>query len=80
MFKLIKKLLGSGKTHPPPDFKVGDSVTCMYPDSNAVVCGFRSSGWSGREILVEVDEPLPYIGVPNPRRKIWMHQSWLDKC
>lgn len=25
--------------------------------------------------FLEVDEPLPYIGRPNPRRSLWVHES-----
>lgn len=40
-----------------------------------VLKGRRKSPWGGENILVEMDEPFPYIDQPNPRRAIWMHES-----
>ena len=63
-------------------YSEGQTVSCPRAGENAVVCRRRPAVW-GRgafEIQLEVDEPLPFIGRDNPRRKIWVHESWIKPC
>lgn len=62
------------------NLSVGDKITILHHENrNSILCGFRKSPWGGRELLVEMDEPFPYVGRENPRRKIWMHEDWLEE-
>ena len=49
---------------------------------NCIALRSRPATWNDehQELLVEFDEPSPYIGgLPNPRRTQWMHDSWLTE-
>jgi hypothetical protein len=58
------------------NLKNGDRVIATRVGPNAVVV--RDQGRSPY-VLLEVDEPLPYLGLPNPRRKILAHESWVER-
>jgi hypothetical protein len=56
--------------------KVGDLLFNTVYKIEERVLDIRPGPFGGNELLIEMDEPFPYIGLPNPRRKIWMHESW----
>jgi hypothetical protein len=51
------------------------------PYKNAVALAARPSAWKDGhlDILVEHDEAFPLIALPNPRRRSWLHDSWLTE-
>jgi len=60
---------------------VGQKVTIkQYPNSNAILVSVgRNCFGLGRMLEVELDEPLPYYGRPNPRRKIMINEDWVTE-
>lgn len=57
---------------------IGDEVRIDGRDYNAVIHGVRCSPWGGLEFNVEIDEMFPYVGLPNPRRRVYVHESHLE--
>ena len=55
--------------------RIGDTVLAPNAGKNAVVRAISKGPWGGTMFFLEVDEPLPYIGRPNPRRSLWVHES-----
>ena len=55
--------------------RIGDTVLAPNTGKNAVVRAISKSPFGGAMFFLEVDEPLPYIGRPNPRRSFWVHES-----
>jgi hypothetical protein len=55
---------------------IGDKVEASTIVNGEIV-GVAVSLWGGTQYLVETDEPFPYIGRPNPRRRIFVHESHL---
>lgn len=56
--------------------KIGDKVLAPHVGSGAVVMEIKKGS---PYVLLEVDELFPFIGLPNPRRKILTHESWVEK-
>lgn len=56
-------------------YVIGDRVVAPNIGENAVVEGAMFNPHGGLSYKIRVDEPLPYIGLPNPRRAIWAHES-----
>ena len=72
--KFFRKLQGL----PAHQFKIGDIVTSPYvTDDFERVIAIRPSLWKGIDVQVEINEPFKFVNRPNPRRKIWVHETWM---
>ena len=58
-------------------YKIGQQISVKHIGENAVVQAVMPSPWGGLQIPVECDEWLPYLGRENPRRKVWIHETWI---
>ena len=58
------------------NIKSGDRVVAPRVGPNAVVVEMKNGS---PYVMLEVDEPFPFIGLPNPRRKILTHESWIER-
>lgn len=73
---MFKKLFRRLRGLPARQLHVGDIVTTPYKENEPIIA-IRPSMWKGIDVQVEINEPFPYIGLPNPRRKVWMHETWM---
>ena len=75
---MFTKLLRRWRGLPEHQFQVGDIVTSPYvTDEFEKVIEIRPSSWKGIDVRVEINEPFKFFNRPNPRRKIWVHETWV---
>ena len=58
---------------------VGDIVYFELYNATEKSLAVVPSKWGGNFVKIKIDEPFPYVGRDNPRRVIWIHESWLIK-
>lgn len=66
----------------PTSSKIAAGVTVKLRapfKGEGIVHANMPSPWGGTLYQVEADEMLPLYGVPNPRRKVWMHETYLTQ-
>jgi hypothetical protein len=55
------------------------AISVRHIGKNAIIHSVMPSPWGGFQVRVECDEWLPFPNRPNPRRKVWVHETWITK-